>query len=107
MEAQYFFGASKACNASGLHAPAALILKAIWFAVDRNPVALVLLRDLQVQLRRASAGLRTVLMNMAASPTLNRIRPFTSEDIPQVAELHRSVFVTADHSSPELLAAYN
>jgi hypothetical protein len=35
------------------------------------------------------------------------IRPFTEEHIPQVAELHRSVFRTADQSSPELLDAYH
>lgn len=34
------------------------------------------------------------------------IRPFTEEDIPQVAELHRRVFGTADQSSPELRDAY-
>jgi hypothetical protein len=43
---------------------------------------------------------------MTPSSKLSRIRPFTEEDIPQVADLHRRVFGTADHSSPELLDAY-
>jgi hypothetical protein len=37
---------------------------------------------------------------------LSQIRPFTAEDIPQVADLHRKVFGLASGTSPELLAAY-
>src|SRR5881296_1240974 len=34
------------------------------------------------------------------------VRPFTEDDIPKVAELHRKVFRTAAESSPRLRAAY-
>src|SRR6266850_1765658 len=37
---------------------------------------------------------------------LSQIRPFTTADIPQVAELHRRVFGLADRTSPELLESY-
>jgi Acetyltransferase (GNAT) domain len=45
---------------------------------------------------------------MAASTALrlSQIRPFTTEDIPQVADLHRRVFGLADRTSPELIEAY-
>ena len=43
---------------------------------------------------------------MTASSVSSHTRPFTEEDIPEVAELHRRVFGIADHSSPELLDAY-
>ncbi len=45
---------------------------------------------------------------MAASIALrlSQIRPFTTEDIPQVADLHRRVFGLADRTSPELLESY-
>src|SRR5258707_1977670 len=37
---------------------------------------------------------------------LRRIRTFTADDIPQVADLHRRVFAVADRTSPELLDSY-
>ena len=45
---------------------------------------------------------------MAASTVLrlSQIRPFTSEDIPQVSDLHRRVFGSADETSPQLLESY-
>src|ERR1700736_2451951 len=45
---------------------------------------------------------------MAASTALrlSQIRPFTAEDIPQVADLHRRVFGLADRTSPDLLESY-
>ena len=40
------------------------------------------------------------------APASGPIRSFREEDIPQVADLHRRVFDTADHSTPELLESY-
>ena len=40
------------------------------------------------------------------SSTLSNIRAFTKDDIPEVADLHRRVFQTADHSFPALEDAY-
>ena len=37
---------------------------------------------------------------------LGEVRAFTKEDIPQVADLHRRVFSTAEHASPELWDSY-
>ena len=37
---------------------------------------------------------------------LGEVRAFTKEDIQQVADLHRRVFSTADHASPELWDSY-
>jgi len=34
------------------------------------------------------------------------VRPFTEDDIPEVAELHRKVFRTAAESSPKLRTSY-
>ena len=34
------------------------------------------------------------------------VRAFTKQDILQVADLHRRVFSTADHASPELTDSY-
>ena len=42
----------------------------------------------------------------AAAPQSSRIRPFTTDDIPQVSDLHRKVFNLADRTSPELLDSY-
>jgi len=44
--------------------------------------------------------------NMTAPQKTSLVRLFNEEDIPQVAELHRTVFDLADHNSPELLDAY-
>jgi hypothetical protein len=41
-----------------------------------------------------------------ASPASTRIRPFTADDIPAVADLHRKVFGLAAELSPELLESY-
>ena len=43
---------------------------------------------------------------MTAVPTRSCIRSFKTEDIPQVADLHRRVFGVAEQTSPELLDAY-
>ncbi len=43
---------------------------------------------------------------MRLSSTTGKVRAFTGEDIPQVADLHRRVFRVADHISEELLDSY-
>src|ERR1043166_2518074 len=43
---------------------------------------------------------------MRLSAMLGEVRAFTKEDIQQVADLHRRVFSTADHASPELWDSY-
>jgi len=43
---------------------------------------------------------------MVASPKLTRVRNFTAADIPEVAEVHRRAFKSAEKHSPELLAEY-
>ena len=43
---------------------------------------------------------------MRVSSITGRVRAFTKEDIPQVADLHRRVFRVADHTSQELLDSY-
>jgi hypothetical protein len=45
-------------------------------------------------------------MVVKTSVTSGHVRPFTQEDIPQVADLHRRGFRTAATSSPELLRSY-
>ena len=43
---------------------------------------------------------------MIASPPSSRIRAFTADDVPQVADLHRRAFQVADHPTPELMGSY-
>jgi Acetyltransferase (GNAT) domain len=43
---------------------------------------------------------------MNLSSIRGQVRAFTKGDIPQVADLHRRVFCTADHASPELTNSY-
>src|SRR4051812_8215106 len=43
---------------------------------------------------------------MFPAAKINPVRRFTEQDIPQVADLHRTVFQMPDRPTPELLAAY-
>lgn len=53
-----------------------------------------------------SAMVNLVQSGPSRSATAARVRPFVDEDIPQVAELHRRIMLTAGADSPALMREY-